>query len=53
VIDLPRGIQDIASDHLVGGTWQLTLKGDGDVIKVHGAVDANHNGHVFDDLLIV
>jgi Ca2+-binding RTX toxin-like protein len=53
VIDLLHGRHDIASDAFVDGIWELTLKGDGDVVKLAGVSDVNHNGHVFDDLLIV
>jgi Ca2+-binding RTX toxin-like protein len=52
-IDLPNGAASVASEKLVAGVWQLKLKGDGDLLDVHGAVDANHNGHILDDLAII
>jgi Ca2+-binding RTX toxin-like protein len=53
VIDLPNGAASIASEALVGGVWQLTLKGDGDVIRLIGVSDSNGNGNVSDELLII
>jgi Ca2+-binding RTX toxin-like protein len=52
-LDLPGGAASIASDSQVGGVWQLTLKGDGDIIKLPGVSDENHDGHIIDDLLIL
>ena len=37
----------------VSGVWQLKLKGDGDAIVLSGVTDANKNGNILDDLLIV
>ena len=51
VIDLPQGALSVASDSLVNGVWQLTLAGDGDRILLAGVTDANHNGHITDDVL--
>ena len=53
VISLAGGASAIASDEKVGGVWQLTLNGDGDIVRLPGVVDANHDGHIIDDLLIV
>lgn len=53
VIDLPGGRASVASEDMSGGVWQLTLKGDGDTIAIRGVSDANHNGHVLDDLLLL
>lgn len=53
VLDLDGGAGRIASDAFVAGAWELTLKGDGDVIRLRGVSDANHNGHIMDDLLLV
>ena len=39
VIDLPAGAASIASTELVSGVWQLTLVGDGDVIRLAGVPD--------------
>ena len=39
VIDLPAGAASIASTELVNGVWQLTLVGDGDVIRLAGVPD--------------
>lgn len=51
-IDLgPGGASRVAAEAFVDGAWQLTLKGDGDVIRLLGVTDANHNGHIVDDLL--
>ena len=51
VIDLPAGAASIASTELVNGVWQLTLVGDGDVIRLAGVPDRGRNG-ILDDLLI-
>jgi hypothetical protein len=53
VISLRKGAASIAHDKLVNGVWQITLKGDGDVINLPGVVDENHNGHILDDVFIV
>ena len=53
VIDLPGGAASIASEARIGGVWQLTLACDGDTITIHGVSDANHNGHIVDDLLLL
>jgi hypothetical protein len=53
VIDLPGGAAGVASEAQIGGVWQLTLAGDGDTIALHGVSDANHNGHIVDDLLLL
>jgi RTX calcium-binding nonapeptide repeat (4 copies) len=52
-IDLALGADTIARDFLRGGVWYLELKGDGDLIAVCGATDANQNGHIVDDLAII
>jgi len=52
VIDLPDGAGSIASEAFVGGVWQLTLDGDGDVVKLLGVFDTDHDGHIIDELLI-
>jgi hypothetical protein len=49
-IDLPEGAA-IASTELVRGVWQLTLVGDGDVIRLPGVADVGGNG-ILNDLLI-
>ena len=51
VIDLPEGAE-MASTELVHGVWQLTLAGDGDVIRLPGVPDLGRNG-ILDDLLIL
>lgn len=51
VVDLDGGAGRVASDAFVDGAWELTLKGDGDVIRLLGVTDANQNGRVTDDLL--
>jgi Ca2+-binding RTX toxin-like protein len=53
VVDLRYGKASIADESLVHGVWQLTLNGDGDVIRLNGVTDANHNGSIVDDLIIV
>lgn len=50
-LDLGGGVHAIASEALVGGVWELTLKGDGDVIRLPGVVDEDGNGHILDNLL--
>jgi Ca2+-binding RTX toxin-like protein len=52
-IYLAGGAGRIAGEERVAGGWELTLKGDGDVIRLHGVSDANRDGHIVDDLLIV
>jgi Ca2+-binding RTX toxin-like protein len=52
VVDLPSGAGNIASEAMVGSDWELTLTGDGDVIRLIGAVDENGDGSIIDDLLI-
>ncbi len=51
VIDLPGGVSSVAHEALVGGTWELTLMGDGDVIRLPGVTDSNNDGHIVDNLL--
>ena len=51
VIDLPEDAE-IASTELVNGVWQLTLEGDGDVIRLPGVADLGGNG-ILNDLLIL
>jgi hypothetical protein len=50
VIDLQGAA--IVSTELVHGVWQLTLEGDGDVIRLPGVPDVGGNG-ILNDLLIV
>ena len=52
VIEISGGTDSIISDAMVGGVWQLTLAGDGDVIRLLGVVDTNNDGHIIDNLLI-
>lgn len=47
----PLGVARIEGELFLNGVWQLLLKGDGDVIRLVGVTDANHNGHIVDDLL--
>jgi hypothetical protein len=51
VIDLTGGVQAIESQALVNGVWELSLKGDGDVIRLYGVADDDGNGHILDNLL--
>ncbi len=51
VLYLPGGAQAVASEALHGGVWNLTLKGDGDVIRLLGVSDTDGNGHITDNLL--
>lgn len=53
VLDLPGGKSSIASDKFTNGAWELTLDGDGDTVRFLGVSDANNNGHIVDDLLIL
>ncbi|MFN0191578.1 MAG: hypothetical protein ACKVP5_06320 [Aestuariivirga sp.] len=41
----------VEAELFLNGVWHLLMKGDGDVIRLTGAVDANHDGHIVDDLL--
>lgn len=52
-IDLPGGLQSIAKEALDHGVWELTLKGDGDVIRLEGVTDEDGDGRISDDLLIL
>jgi hypothetical protein len=52
-IDLPNGAGSVAREFFASGVWHLKLKGDGDLLDVRGAVDANHNSHILDDLAII
>jgi Ca2+-binding RTX toxin-like protein len=52
-LDLPSGAGSVESDLFLDGAWQLMLKGDGDVVRFLGVTDANHNGHIADDLIII
>jgi hypothetical protein len=49
LIDLPEGAGSIETAELVNGVWQLTLAGDGDVIRLPGISDVNGNG-ILNDL---
>ena len=53
VIDLADGGASILAEQRIGGIWQLTLAGDGDVMQLKGVTDRNHDGHIVDDLLII
>jgi Tol biopolymer transport system component len=54
VIDLPDAAASVAAKGaaLVDGAWQLTLVGDGDVIRLDGIVDVANDG-IFNDLVFV
>jgi Ca2+-binding RTX toxin-like protein len=52
VIDLPGGAERILEEELVGDVWELTLKGDGDIVRLLDVVDKNGDGRISDDLLI-
>jgi Ca2+-binding RTX toxin-like protein len=51
-IDLPDGPGSIKTAELVNGVWQLTLVGDGDVIRLPGIRDVDGNG-ILNDLFLV
>jgi hypothetical protein len=51
LIDLPGGAGSIETAELVNGVWQLTLAGDGDVIRLPGIGDVDGNG-ILNDLLL-
>ncbi|WP_281431842.1 calcium-binding protein [Rhizobium setariae] len=53
VIDLPHAKGSIFGENLVHGVWQLTLNGDGDVIRLNGVTDVDHNGSIVDNLIFV
>lgn len=50
-LDLTGGLQAVASERQHGGVWELTLEGDGDVIRLYGVTDSDGNGHITDNLL--
>ena len=52
-IDFANGSASVASEALIGGEWQLTLEGDGDILILLGISDENSDGHIVDDLFIV
>jgi Ca2+-binding RTX toxin-like protein len=52
-IDLSGGPGAVAREILAGGIWRIEFKGDGDVLEIRGAVDADRDGHILDDLAIV
>lgn len=49
-IDLPNGAMSVDHDALVNGTWELTLTGGHEVIKLVGVMDTNSDGHIVDNL---
>lgn len=51
LIDLPEGAGSIETAERVNGVWQLTLAGDGDVIRLPGIRDVRGNG-ILDDLFL-
>jgi serralysin len=51
VIVLPRGAASVRSEELIGGIWQITLVGDGDVVRFQEIVDAGVPGTILDDLV--
>lgn len=51
VVDLPQATASVLAEALVGGVWQITLLGDGDVIRFEGIVDAGTTGTILDDLV--
>jgi len=53
VIELTGGAASIAGEAFVAGAWQLTLEGDGDIVRLLGVADGNGDGHIVDDLLIL
>ena len=53
VIKLPEAIASISAEAFVNGTWQLTLSGDGDIIRLGGVADKNGDGHILDQLFIL
>jgi hypothetical protein len=47
------GADRVEGELFFNGAWQLMLKGDGDIIRLIGVKDANHDGHIVDDLNII
>lgn len=52
-LDLARGARSVAAETFDAGVWSLTLKGDGDRVFLAGVGDADGDGHIIDDLLVV
>lgn len=53
VLDLAGGADRVASERVRNGVWELTLKGDSDVVRLVDVTDRNDDGHILDDLLVV
>lgn len=45
------GAQAVIAETKTGAGWELTLAGDGDVIRLLGVHDGNGDGHIVDDLI--
>ncbi len=52
VIDI-GGANKVSKTFLKNDVWHLQLKGDGDIVKLIGAVDSNLDGKILDDLFII
>ncbi len=53
VIDLPGSGAAVVDETAFSGGWQLTLAGDGDVIRLLGIEDRNGDGSITDQLLFL
>ncbi|MFD0982326.1 calcium-binding protein [Tropicimonas aquimaris] len=53
MIRLAGGSASVASQVETADGWELTMAGDGDVLRILGVEDAEGDGQIFDDLLFV
>lgn len=51
VLHIRGGAAAVVAEEETGDSWELTLAGDGDVIRLVGVQDANGDGHIVDDLV--
>lgn len=51
VLEIAGGAGSVVAETRTGAGWNLTLAGDGDVIRLRGVTDHDGDGHIVDDLL--
>lgn len=51
VLVLRGGAGAVTAERQVDGVWELTLAGDGDILRLPGVADAGGDGSILDDLL--